>query len=397
MGTPVLSHQRNESQSRPLVVWSAGVSWGAVAGTDRHMATAMRQYADILWVDPPVSPVTPARFAGGNTHSPWPTLRGLTANMGRLTPKALPFHSRPVVRLTTWPLVRIQIRWALRKLGRRPYAVVGSHLDDVLGGWGDDVANVLYGTDDFVAGAALMGLDHRRLALEERNRLTKADIAIAVSEDLASRWKALYYTGRIVVIPNGVDVDAYHACTDSSDFPVVDLPRPIAGLIGHLSSRIDIELLTSIVSAGCSLLLVGPVDSSWEPERFAKLIALPNVRWVGPVPFERLPAYLSVMDVGVTPYVESPFNLASFPLKTLEYLAAGKPVVSTDLPAVKWLDTDLVSVADRTTFGTATLAAASQSRVDALILRRVAFAKHHSWTNRAAEFANAIGLTKMAR
>ena len=268
----------------------------------------------------------------------------------------------------------------------------------MLGGWGDGVANVLYGTDDFVAGRERLWVwMPRRLALEERNRLTKADIAIAVSEGLASRWKALGYAGRIVVVPNGVDVDAYHACTAPGDSSAVDLPRPIAGLIGHLSSRIDIELLTSIVNAGCSLLLVGPVDGSWEPERFAKLIALPNVRWVGPVPFERLPAYLSAIDVGVTPYVDSPFNRASFPLKTLEYLAAGKPVVSTDLPAVKWLGTDLVFVADRATFGAATLAAASQSRMEALIIRRVAFAKRNSWATRAADFADAIGLTELAQ
>ena len=360
------------------------------------MATAMRQYADILWVDPPVSPITPARFAGCTSRSPWPAMRAVNANMIRLTPKAFPFHSRPAVRMTTWPLVRMQIRWALRKLARRPYAVVGSHLDDVLGGWGHGVANVLYGTDDFVAGAALMGLDERRVALEERDRLTKADVVIAVSEGLASRWKALGHAGRIVVVPNGVDVDAYHGRAEPRESAVVGLPRPIAGLIGQLSSRIDIERLTSIVNAGCSLLLVGPVARSWEPERFARLIALPNVRWVGPVPFEDVAGYLSVIDVGVTPYVDSAFNRASFPLKTLEYLAAGKPVVSTDLPAVRWLGTDLVSVAGREEFGAATLAAASQSGMDALIMRRVAFAERNSWATRAAAFAAAIGLTEVA-
>ena len=236
----------------------------------------------------------------------------------------------------------------------------------------------------------------RRVALEERDRLTKADVAIAVSEGLASRWKALGHAGQIVVVPNGVDVDAYHGCVVPSDSPAVDLPRPIAGVIGQLSSRIDIELLTSVVNAGCSLLLVGPVARNWEPERFAKLIALPNVRWVGPVPFEKIAGYLRVIDVGITPYVDSAFNRASFPLKTLEYLAAGKPVVSTDLPAVRWLGTDLVSVADRERFGAATLAAASQSGVEALITRRVAFAKRNSWATRAAAFAAAIGLTELA-
>ncbi len=68
--------------------------------------------------------------------------------------------------------------------------------------------------------------------------------------------------------------------------------------------------------------------------------------WVGRRAFEELPAYLRLMNVGLTPYTDTPFNRASFPLKTLEYLAAGLPVVSTDLPATRWLNTDLVRIAD---------------------------------------------------
>ena len=45
------------------------------------------------------------------------------------------------------------------------------------------------------------------------------------------------------------------------------------------------------------------------------------------------------------PYRDTPFNRGSFPLKTLEYLAAGRAVVATDLPAIRWLNTDLISVA----------------------------------------------------
>jgi len=54
------------------------------------------------------------------------------------------------------------------------------------------------------------------------------------------------------------------------------------------------------------------------------------VRWVGPQPYGALPGYLRLMDVGVVPYRDSAFNRGSFPLKTLEYLAAGRGVVATD-------------------------------------------------------------------
>ena len=64
-----------------------------------------------------------------------------------------------------------------------------------------------------------------------------------------------------------------------------------------------------------------------------------------PRQFQELPSYLRVIDVGLTPYSQSDFNRASFPLKTLEYLAAGRPVVASDLPANRWLDTSHVSIA----------------------------------------------------
>ncbi|MFO1204699.1 MAG: glycosyltransferase [Burkholderiales bacterium] len=198
-------------------------------------------------------------------------------------------------------------------------------------------------------------------------------------------------------MPNGVNATAYRRATGATQLPFVDLPTPVAGVVGQLSSRIDIDLLFAVLDAGCSLLLVGPVVGDWESERFAALLAHPNVRWVGAVPYETVAEYLRVIDVGITPYADSPFNRASFPLKTLEYLAAGKPVVSTDLPAVRWLRTDLVTVANRENFGSAARAMASQSSTPELVARRLAFAEQNAWEARAVAFAGAIGLTKSHR
>ena len=97
------------------------------------------------------------------------------------------------------------------------------------------------------------------------------------------------------------------------------------------------------------LVLIGPKDPTFEPERFVRLAGLSNVTYLGPTPFDALPPYLAAMDVGLVPYGVSEFNRWSFPMKTLEYLAAGLPVVSTSLPAIRWLDTPLISLADTPT------------------------------------------------
>jgi teichuronic acid biosynthesis glycosyltransferase TuaH len=323
-------------QSR-LVVWTAGVSWDRVRGTDWHMATALARHARVLWVDPPVSPVTPPgrRNAGGPSFRP--SLTEVDGQVTRLAPIALPGFSRPGIRETTTPLARAQIRWALRRLGARPFAVVSTHLEDMLGHWGAGVVDVFYGTDDYVAGAELMKLPAGRLRRQEQRVLARADVVAAVSPHLAQRWAGV--GARPVVIPNGCQPPGAQPPAPPPGLP--DLPRPVAGLVGQLSDRIDLSVLEAIAAAGVSLLIVGPLDPRFGQQRFADLIAAPNVHYTGPVPAGDVPAYLAAIDVGVTPYRDTAFNRASFPLKTLEYLGAGRPVVSSDLPAARWLRDDL--------------------------------------------------------
>ena len=136
------------------------------------------------------------------------------------------------------------------------------------------------------------------------------------------------------------------AGADAAPIPAdAALPGPVAGFIGHISDRIDLAMLEAVAATGASLLLVGPAPPTFELARLDALLARPNVRWVGPKAFDELPAYLGAIDVGLTPYAQSAFNEASFPLKTLEYLAAGRPAVVSDLPAHRWLDTPHVTIA----------------------------------------------------
>ena len=325
------------TQTNRHLVWMAGVSWDGIRGTDRHMVSAMTRHASILWVDPPISPMTPAARRAGFRRTFRPVISPVDDRITRLSPVALPGLTRPVVRATTAPLVRAQVRWAVRRLGIEPFAVVASHLDTALGGWGNSVVNVLYGTDDYVAGARLTGLSARRLRKLEQRSLARADVVMAVSPQLADKWARP--GAEPVLIPNGC-----HLTRGSSEtFPpaVRNLPPPVVGLVGQLSERIDLDILNGIADAGFSLLVIGPADPAWEPQRFPALIARPHVHYAGRIPAEEVPSYLAAMHIGITPYAHSPFNHASFPLKTLEYLGAGLPVVSTDLPTARWLRDDL--------------------------------------------------------
>jgi teichuronic acid biosynthesis glycosyltransferase TuaH len=389
--------RRAQCAAERLVVIVSGKPWDGVRGADRQLAEQLTRWSRVLWVDPPLSPATPAHYRPGVGRPVRPRLAAAAPGIVRLTPVVLPGLSRPGIRATTWPLVRAQLKWALRRLGMRPHAVVACSFDDVLGRWGDDVRNVLYGTDDWVSGAELMGLDPAWLRAEESRALAAADVVVAVTPELAARWAGL--GARPLLVPNGCDPAAY-ADVDAvaPAAAAARLTGPVVGLVGRVSARIDIELLEAVADAGLSLLVVGPIEGEWERMRWPALVARPNVVHVDRVPFDELPAYFRAIDVGVTPYADTAFNRSSFPLKTLEYLAAGRAAVSTDLPATRWLahgEPGVVGIAapGPDGFVEAVRAAAALPRTGDLVRRRQTFAGRHSWARRAELFAAGIGLT----
>lgn len=390
-------------------------------GTDRRMAREMERHAHILWVDPPLSLATSAKRRLGAARTIGPVLSVLSDRITRLTPTALPGKTRFGARTTTAPLVRAQVRWALRRTGIEPFAVIATSFQGALGQWGSGVIRALHGTDDYVAGAELMGLSASRLRAQERRTVARADVVTALSPPLAERWSAL--RGEPVpVIPNGcTPVTASQLALPPT---IRDLPRPVVGLVGRLNGRVDMDIVEAIADAGFSLLIVGPHDARWEPSRFSALTARPQVQYVGRVPEEDAPAYIAATDIGITPYLDSPFNRASFPLKTLDYLSAGRPAVSTSLPAGQWLLDDLfrggqeahagqiLALADdraafisavcqiagdpaKTTRNGGGLASRDPGHADrdpARADRCRAFAARHTWSRRADALAAAIGL-----
>ena len=90
------------------------------------------------------------------------------------------------------------------------------------------------------------------------------------------------------------------------------------------------------------------------------------------------------------PYTLSRFNRASFPLKALEYLAAGRPVAATDLPALRALGTDLIHITTPASFADQVDQLLTQPRTPHLAARCQAFAAQHTWARRAADIHHAL-------
>ncbi|MFI7602245.1 glycosyltransferase [Actinoplanes sp. NPDC049681] len=378
-----------------LIVYFSGSRWDGPPGHDRNMAEALSRFAPVLFVEPIVSALTGFNRPELAGLLDRPRLQVLSPRLAHLVTPVVPGFSRPAVHRLVPPMVRRATRRAVRKLygpaSREPLAAV------VCSRFGDPGTplpvrrRVFYVTDDLVAGAGMVGLSRDWLLREEAASLRRADAVAVVSEAIRERYARNGVHAQLVA--NGCRPDAYARVDDAPIPSGVSLPGPVAGLLGHVNDRIDLALLEAVADTGSSLLIVGPVAPGYDTTRFDALTARPNVCWTGPKPYEEMPSYLRLIDVGLTPYADTAFNRASFPLKTLEYLAAGRGVVATPLPAVTWLGTDLVSTAPTPeAFAARVREALAVPRTAELAARRRAFAREHSWDRRAGQFAGLLGV-----
>lgn len=177
------------------------------------------------------------------------------------------------------------------------------------------------------------GLDRSTLESMERELVSKVDKIVAVSDNLVDR---MYSLGRTAdLLTHGVDVEHWTQRAGSVD-PLQGYVPPIVLFWGVIDRRLDVEVLKALghqIGKG-TILLIGPSNN---PPR--ELDGLDRVRRLGALPYEDLPAVARQAAVLIMPYGDSPATRAMQPLKLKEYLATGKPVVVTNLPAVsEWAD-----------------------------------------------------------
>ncbi|MBD0321821.1 MAG: glycosyltransferase [Aldersonia sp.] len=314
-------------------VFIAGSRWSEVHGTDANLAMAISRRVPVIWVEPPISAAERVRTRSSmRTRS-----HDLAPNITAIEITTPPYPSRPILRSVADRHFSAAIRaFAVRRNITVEATVVATPRADFPQLPGERVYLV---TDDWLAGAELMGLSPQWVGRKLAGNLEGADITLAVSPVLRDRLVSIRSDAIVHVLPNGSNFDQFDFGTARPpDVPAANY----AVLCGQLNERLDIGVLEATVDAGAHLVVIGPVTTrdAGSREAFEKLATHPNVRFTGEKSRAEMVPYLVHASVGITPYVVDSFNRASFPLKTLDYLVAGLPVVSTDLPASRWLEPD---------------------------------------------------------
>ncbi len=234
------------------------------------------------------------------------------------------------------------------------------------------------------------------LARAHRRLLEQADLVLVSAFPLAESVRALRPDARL--IPNAVDADYVreHARRGTPPEEFGDLVRerrPIIGYHGALAAWVDYALLAQVarLRPEYAFVLIGPDYDGSLGE--AGLLRASNVRWLGARPRGEVMRYLAWYDLGMLPFVLNSITHAVSPLKLFEYLAAGKPVVSTPLAEVSRYPV-VVLAQDSEAFALA-LDHGLALRGDAIYLEAIEQAvRDNTWDVRAREVLAAIdGLT----
>jgi len=182
------------------------------------------------------------------------------------------------------------------------------------------------------------------LAGREEQLLRRAAVTFAGGASLGEA-KARRHP-RVRTFPSGVDADHYRLALDPLlplPADLHSLPEPRVGYIGVIDERIDYELLREVATRrpAISWVMVGPVVKVSPDE----LPVVPNVAYLGQKTYAELPAYVRGFATCMMPFALNDATKFISPTKTLEYMAAHRPIVSTGVTDVVRLYGDVVRVA----------------------------------------------------
>jgi glycosyltransferase involved in cell wall biosynthesis len=210
------------------------------------------------------------------------------------------------------------------------------------------------------------------------NRTLKyADIIFTASQD--GRTKLSQFHNRVYWIPNAVDTDIFNPDHIRVSEDLINIPSPIAGYVGVIQSRVDIELLEYCAKKlpHVNFVLIGKV---YNRAFLSHLISLPNIYLFEERHSSEIPSYIAGFDVCLIPHKVDDFTRFMDPLKLYEYLAMGKPIVSTPIAGVDRFSDYIYIENSKETFCNSIKDAISKNKRSGVIRKEIEI--RHTWEER---------------
>lgn len=239
-------------------------------------------------------------------------------------PFMLPFPDKQWVRRFNRKNVVSRVRQTLFKNNiKSPIMIITSpNACDFIGFCGESKV-IYYCVDDY---SNWQGMDKNIVLDMEISLIKKADVLVATSQSLLERMQQYGREGTLLT--HGVDLDLFSKAISAEHGKLDAIPSPRVGYFGLFDGRNDKKLIKNLARQmpDVSFVITGSIDTD-----ISELKAENNIFFTGSIPYNELPQMAKGYDLCMLPYKVNELTNAIQPLKIKEYLATGKPVISSPI------------------------------------------------------------------
>jgi glycosyltransferase involved in cell wall biosynthesis len=380
------------------IVCQSFVTWDDHWGTPQQQMSRFAARNRIFFIDQPISPLSlltgiRSRSAVMRQFRRWRQgPRKVADNVwAGAPPLILPVRNTKLInRINAW-IMRRWLAGQVKKLGFHDTIYWNFQPQSPgLASAVKPVLSVFHCVDDFSAIPHWWNLTTASMTREAES-CREADVVICTGRKLTESRRT--FNNSIHFVPEGADVTLFFtASAPETAVPagMAALPGKVVGYIGVVDFRLDAELLTYIARQrpDWSLAIVGPVKS--DTNDMTALRALPNVHFFDRQPLDALPSFLKRMDACLIPYVLNDYTHHIFPLKLYEYMAAGKPIVASDMEEMRPYAGDEMAIAKTPAEWVAAINDAITHDSPDRVLARQEAARSESWDHRVEQVSAII-------
>lgn len=356
--------------------------WHHVTQRPQHITKLLSQHHKVLFVEEPIAP--------GKYFSGTPQIEKIDENLTVLTPR---------MEWCSWDCMSARYK-----------KIVGDFLDkntyhnplfwfyspnfvNILDAFSPEI--VVY---DCMDELSKFKFADPKLVQREQKLLSLADVVFTGGKSLYNEKKK-YHTNAHC-FPSSVDAKHFMVNNKTAEVPsdLAGIPQPIIGFYGVIDERIDFSLLhaTATLLPDVSFVMIGPLAKVTEEE----LPKAKNLHYLGPKNYKELPSYLTQFRVAMMPFARNEATEFISPTKTLEFMAAGKPIVSTPIRDVVSDYSHIVEIADTpASFAHAIthLLNENDSQRKTREQEEAAIVKKTSWKNTVTKMRQIIATTKQTK
>ena len=329
-------------QDHDIIIF--GDDWGRHPSTIQHIARVLSKSNRILWVSslglrqPRLRFYDLKRIFGKFKKIVSPVgYQQTDVNIFVVHPFVFPFYDIKIIREINKLLLRKKILRKMRMLNFSNILLLISTpiAADLVGTLGESSSYYLC-LDDY----SRFDNVYRSILPMERQVLNQVSGCFSISDVLLQTRKCK--SGENHYLPQGVDYEHFSLITKEIPGQIKEIKKPIIGFFGLISSWIDVDLVRECANTypSLSFVLIGKANFD-----LSTYLNVQNMFLLGEVPYELLPGYAQKFDVGIVPFIVNDLTKAANPIKILEYLSLGLPVVSTNLPEAEKFS-DLIYIAE---------------------------------------------------